>query len=76
MKNTRGLIYHSDIFERIALGDKKIAYVKTIRKDGNIDLALREPGSKKSTGPGDKVFNILKENKGSMPYTIIKVMPA
>ncbi|MDQ7045922.1 MAG: S1-like domain-containing RNA-binding protein [Sulfurimonas sp.] len=63
-----GLIYHSDIFEAIAIGDKKVAYVKTVRKDGNIDLTLREPGSKKSTGPADKVFNILKENKGSMPY--------
>jgi len=63
-----GLIYHSDIFEKIELGDEKIAYVKTIRKDGNIDLVLRKPGSKKSGDGADKVFELLKQNNGIMPY--------
>ena len=63
-----GLIYHSDIFEKIELGDKKIAYVKTIRKDGNIDLVLRKPGSKKDGTSADKVFALLKDNNGIMPY--------
>ena len=63
-----GLIYHNEIFENISLGDKKIAYVKTIRKDGNIDLTLRKPGSKKSGGSNDKVLELLKQNKGIMPY--------
>lgn len=51
-----GLIYHNEIFENITLGDKKIAYVKVVRKDGNIDLTLRKPGSKKSGGSNDKVL--------------------
>ncbi|MEA1983519.1 MAG: S1-like domain-containing RNA-binding protein [Campylobacterota bacterium] len=63
-----GLIYHNEIFENITLGDKKIAYVKVVRKDGNIDLTLRKPGSKKSGGSNDKVLALLKENKGIMPY--------
>ncbi|WP_457743535.1 CvfB family protein [Sulfurimonas sp.] len=63
-----GLIYHNEIFENIQLGDKKIAYVKTVRKDGNIDLILRKPGSKKAGGSSEKVLDILKENKGIMPY--------
>ena len=63
-----GLIYHNEIFENINLGDKKKAFVKTIRKDGNIDLTLRKPGSKKSGGSADKVFEMLKENNGIMPY--------
>jgi len=63
-----GLIYHSEIFENIQLGDEKTAYVKTIRKDGNIDLNLRKPGSKKSASTGDKVLDLLTENGGSMPY--------
>jgi len=63
-----GLIYHSDIFEKIELGDEKIAFVKTIRKDGNIDLVLRKPGSKKSGSGADKVFELLKQNNGIMPY--------
>ena len=63
-----GLIYHNEIFENITLGDKKIAYVKTVRKDGNIDLTLRKPGSKKSGGSDEKVLALLKANNGIMPY--------
>ena len=63
-----GLIYHNEIFENIALGDKKTAYVKVVRKDGNIDLTLRKPGSKKSGGANEKVLALLRQNKGIMPY--------
>ncbi|UCN00559.1 DNA-binding protein [Sulfurimonas sp. SWIR-19] len=63
-----GLIYHNEIFEEIKLGDKKTAYVKTVRKDGNIDLTLRRPGSKKDGNSAQKVFDILQHNKGIMPY--------
>ncbi|MDD2904834.1 MAG: S1-like domain-containing RNA-binding protein [Sulfurimonas sp.] len=63
-----GLIYHTEIFESINLCDEKSAYVKTIRKDGNIDLVLRKPGSKKSGGSAEKVLELLQENKGIMPY--------
>ncbi len=63
-----GLIYHNEIFENVQLGDKKTAYVKTVRKDGNIDLTLRKPGSKQSNNSSQKVLSILKENKGIMPY--------
>lgn len=63
-----GLIYHNEIFETIKLGDTKTAYVKTVRKDGNIDLTLRKPGSKNSGASDEKVLALLKENKGIMPY--------
>jgi len=63
-----GLIYHNEIFENIELGDEKTAYVKTVRKDGNIDLTLRKPGSKKTATSNDKVLELLKANKGIMPY--------
>lgn len=63
-----GLIYHSDIFENIELGDKKIAYVKTIRKDGNIDLMLKKAGSKNSADSTDKILLLLEQNNGIMPY--------
>ena len=63
-----GLIYHNEIFENIELGDEKTAYIKTIRKDGNIDLNLRKPGTKKSSGSSDKVLELLKANNGIMPY--------
>lgn len=63
-----GLIYHNEIFENINLGDRKKAFVKAVRKDGNIDLNLRKAGSKKSAGSADKVLELLKTNNGIMPY--------
>jgi len=63
-----GLIYHNEIFETITIGDKRTAYVKSVRKDGNIDLTLRKAGSKKSGSSDEKVLALLKENKGIMPY--------
>lgn len=63
-----GLIYHTEIFEEIELGSEKTAYVKTIRKDGNIDLTLRKAGSKKTDSGANKVLTLLKENNGIMPY--------
>lgn len=67
-KKYEGLIYHNEIFENINIGDEKKAFIKTIRKDGNIDLNLRKPGTKKSGGSSDKVLDLIKENGGSMPY--------
>jgi len=63
-----GLIYHNEIFEDIQLGDKKTAYIKTIRKDGNIDLSLRKMGNKNSTDSHEKILSLLQQNKGIMPY--------
>ncbi len=63
-----GLIYHNEIFENISLGEEKTAYIKTIRKDGNIDLSLRKAGSKKDSTSSDKVLTLLKQNNGLMPY--------
>lgn len=63
-----GLIYHNEIFETINLGDERTAYVKTVRKDGNIDLTLRKPGTKKSGTTTNKVLELLKANSGIMPY--------
>ncbi len=63
-----GLIYHNEIFENIELGDERKAFVKTIRKDGNIDLNLRKAGGKKNTDASEKIFELLKQSNGIMPY--------
>jgi len=61
-----GLIYHNEIFQKIEIGDRLKAYVKNVRKDGNIDLTLQKMGSKNSSS--SKVLDILKANRGVMPY--------
>lgn len=63
-----GLIYHNEIFQTIELGETRTAFVKTIRKDGNIDLSLRKVGTASGAGTGDIVLDLLQKNNGIMPY--------
>lgn len=63
-----GLLYHNEIFENVLIGEEKQAYIKTIRQYGNIDLTLRAPGNKAAVNSSDKVYTLLKENGGIMPY--------
>ena len=61
-----GMIYHTEIFENLKIGDKKRAYVKNVRDDNKIDISLQKIGEKVS---GDKVFDILVKNGGKLDFT-------
>ena len=61
-----GMIYHTEIFENLKIGDTKRAYVKNIRDDNKIDICLQKIGEKPS---GDKVFDILVQNGGKLDFT-------
>ena len=63
-----GLIYHNEIFRTIDIGDSYKAYVKTVRKDGKIDLSLQKPGTKGGADSSNKIVDMLKQNKGILPY--------
>ncbi len=63
-----GLIYKNEVFEEIEIGDEKKAYIKSVRKDGNLDISLQPSGAKKKSSDADKVLELLKENSGMMPY--------
>lgn len=63
-----GLIYHNEIFEKIEIGSSRVAFVKTVRKDGCIDLSLQQGGAKKKDASIEKVLSLLKQNGASMPY--------
>jgi uncharacterized protein len=61
-----GMIYHTEIFENLKIGDKKRAYVKNVRDDNKIDISLQKIGEKPS---GDKVFDILVQKGGKLDFT-------
>ena len=61
-----GMIYHTEIFENLKIGDTKRAYVKNIRDDNKIDISLQKIGEKAS---GDKVFDVLTQNGGKLDFT-------
>ncbi|WP_418187248.1 S1 RNA-binding domain-containing protein [Aliarcobacter lanthieri] len=61
-----GMIFHSEVFENINIGDKKRAYIKNVREDNKLDISLQKIGQKVDT---DKVLDILKANGGSINFT-------
>ena len=61
-----GMIFHSEIFENVAIGDKKIAFVKNIREDKKLDIVLQKIGQKIDE---DKILDVLKANDGKANFT-------
>jgi hypothetical protein len=63
-----GLIYRNEVFEPLHVGDKRTAYVKNIRPDGNIDISITKIGSERKKDAAQNVLALIRENGGSMPY--------
>ena len=61
-----GLIYKNEIFQDLYIGDKLTGYVKKIREEGKIDVALQKQGVQNIDDASQKVLTILKENAGEM----------
>ncbi|MFN4973799.1 MAG: S1 RNA-binding domain-containing protein [Bacteroidota bacterium] len=63
-----GILHSSDIFTPILKGDHLKGYIKKIRPDNKIDLALGVPGYAQVEGEADKILRLLEENRGFLPY--------
>jgi predicted RNA-binding protein (virulence factor B family) len=63
-----GLLHYNDVFKELVVGDKVKGFIKTIREDGKIDVALGERGYKRVESETDKILRLLKENDGYLPY--------
>ncbi len=63
-----GLLHYNDVFKQLEVGDKEKGFIKTIREDGKIDVALGERGYKRVESETDVVLRLLKENDGYLPY--------
>lgn len=59
-----GLIYNNEIFERLETGEIREAYIKSVREDGDIDVALQEQGYGHVISSADKILELLKANHG------------
>lgn len=64
-----GMIFHTEIFENIDVGDEKIGYIKTIRKDGKLDLTLQPKGDKNEALAVKKVLEFLQAKGGVSSLT-------
>lgn len=60
----KGLIYHNEIFQDVFIGDELIAYIKTIREDGLIDISLQKSGFKNVLSATEIVQDYLEKHDG------------
>jgi hypothetical protein len=63
-----GLLHFSDIFQTIQVGDRLKGYIKTIREENKIDVALGKPGYQRVEDETTKLLRLLDENNGYLPY--------
>ncbi|NNK20804.1 MAG: GntR family transcriptional regulator [Flavobacteriaceae bacterium] len=60
----RGLIFHSDVFQKIQVGDDLQGFVKQIRPDKKLDIVLQPMGLKALEPAADQIFQALQEQGG------------
>jgi len=63
-----GMLYHSELFEPVAVGDKRTGFVKKIRQDNKIDLSLRKQGFWGIKNQQDVILQALEQAGGFLPY--------
>jgi uncharacterized protein len=60
----KGLIFHSEVHQPLSIGKRLKGWIKTIRPDGKIDIALQKVGVEHMEDSAKKVIRILTENEG------------
>lgn len=60
-----GMIYKNETFQRVVIGENYQGYVKKIREDGLVDVALQEQGIKNVVDSKDVIVDFLKRNGGT-----------
>lgn len=64
-----GMVFNNEIFQALERGKKIKGFIKNVRPDGRIDLALQKPGYERVTGLAETIMNYLKAHDGFMPVT-------
>jgi len=64
----RGLLYRSEMSAPLEIGDRIDGFVKTVRPDGKIDLALDRSGFARIGPITEQILEALKSGGGELPY--------
>lgn len=64
-----GLIYQNELFRNIHTGDKMATYIKAVREDGKLDIALQSNGKQHISDFSHHLYQYLSESKdGYCPF--------
>ncbi len=62
-----GLLYQNELFQHVETGMRLRAYVKQVREDGKIDLALQKAGAKRVDDFSEVLLQYIKDHDGYTP---------
>lgn len=65
----KGLIFESELFKDLLIGDKSKGYVKQVRPDKKIDVSLRPSGIENLELGASKIISLLEQEDGFLPLT-------
>lgn len=63
-----GLVYGSEIFQDVRVGQKLQGYIKLVREDGKIDVTLRAREGIEVMTAADKIFRALCDAGGKLDF--------
>jgi predicted RNA-binding protein (virulence factor B family) len=63
-----GVLHFNDIFQEIGVGDRLKGFIKNIREENKIDVAIGKMGYSRVEDEAGKVLRLLQENDGYLPY--------
>lgn len=59
-----GMLYRSETYETLEIGDQREGYINRIREDGKMVLTLKKPGYRSVTGSSARIIGVLKKAGG------------
>ena len=66
----KGLVFNSDVFKELNIGEKLKGFIKNIREDNKIDVTLQAVGYDNFNDSNvDLIYNTLVENNGELALT-------
>jgi uncharacterized protein len=63
-----GIVYRSDLYAPLRIGERMKAYVRAIREDNKIDLSLQPIGFENVEASAESLLEMLQKNGGHLPY--------
>ena len=64
-----GLLYKSEVFRKLSIGEQLEGYIKKIREDNKIDVTLRKGGLDDIKDAREIILKNLNEHKGFLPLS-------
>ena len=62
-----GMVYRNETHELLKIGDRRPGYVRTIREDGKLDIALKKPGHASQNASSRRIMDALRKEGGFIP---------